>query len=78
MRSKNPSNALSSLNGIEIVPKEINLPEPPSLRSTPQEAATTYHFDGRMPFSKPISEAERLGIPKALRSSPKSLEDSYY
>ena len=29
-------------------------------------------------ISKPISTAERLGIPKALRSSPKALEDPYY
>jgi len=29
-------------------------------------------------IAKPISEAERLGIPKALRSSPKALEDPYY
>ena len=29
-------------------------------------------------IAKPISTAERLGIPKALRSSPKALEDPYY
>ena len=29
-------------------------------------------------MAKPISEAERLGIPKALRSNPKALEDPYY
>lgn len=29
-------------------------------------------------IAKPISEAERLGIPKALRSNPKALEDPYY
>lgn len=28
--------------------------------------------------SKPITEAEKLGIPKALRSNPKALEDPYY
>jgi len=50
----------------------------PQSTISPQEAATTYHFDGRIPLSKPIREAERLGIPKALRSSPKALEDPYY
>ena len=29
-------------------------------------------------ISKPMSEAERLGIPKGMRSSKKSLEDPYY
>ena len=34
----------------------------------PQTAATTYHFDGRVPMSKSISEAEKLGIPKGERN----------
>ena len=29
--------------------------------TSPQEAATTYHFDGRMPLTKPISFEEKLG-----------------
>jgi hypothetical protein len=29
-------------------------------------------------MSKPLSEAERLGIPKSIRSDPRALEDSYY
>lgn len=28
--------------------------------------------------SRPISEAEKLGIPKSMRSNPKALEDPYY
>ena len=31
-----------------------------------------------IPGSRPISEAERLGIPKGERSNPKALEDPYY
>jgi hypothetical protein len=50
----------------------------PQTTVSPQEAATTYHFDGRMPLTRPISEAEGLGVPKALRSSSKALEDPYY
>ena len=30
------------------------------------------------PLSRPISEAERLGIPKGERSNPKALEDPQY
>ena len=31
-----------------------------------------------IPGSRPISDAERLGIPKSMRSNPKALEDPYY
>lgn len=34
----------------------------------PQTAATTYHFDGRIPMSRPISEAELKGRPKQFRN----------
>lgn len=36
--------------------------------TSPQEAATTYHFDGRMPLTRPISEAELKGWPKQFRN----------
>lgn len=40
---------------------------------------STNHFGPRVkPLSKPISEAERLGIPKGERSNPKALEDPQY
>lgn len=37
-------------------------------RGSAQEAATTYHFDGRMPLSRPISEAELKGWTKQFRN----------
>ena len=44
-----------------------------------QDFTSTYHLDPRVKLlSRPISEAERLGIPKGERSNPKSLEDPYY
>ena len=49
-----------------------------SSSKTQPEAATTFHLDGSMPMSRPISEAERLGIPKGERSNSKALEDPYY
>lgn len=46
---------------------------------SPQEATTTYHLkDLSLPGSRSITEAEKLGIPKGLRSNPKALEDPYY
>lgn len=39
----------------------------PQSTVSPQEAATTYHFDGRMPLSKSIGIAEKAGIPKGDR-----------
>ena len=53
---------------IEFVPRVID----------PQTVVTTYHFDGRMPMRKHISESEKLGIPKGERFNPKALEDPYY
>ena len=45
----------------------------------PQKPVSTVHFDPRVkPTSRPISEAERLGIPKGERSNPKALEDPQY
>ena len=45
----------------------------------PQKSISTVQFDPRVkPISRPISEAERLGIPKSMRSNPKALEDPYY
>ena len=51
--------------GLEIL--SINMPSSLTLVSNPK-AATTYHFDGRMPMSRPISAAEKLGIPKGERN----------
>ena len=45
---------------------------------TKPKYVSTYHFDPRVKQFRPISEAEKLGIPKYLRSNPKSLEDPYY
>lgn len=45
----------------------------------PQPSATTYEVRSlRVPKNRPITEAERLGIPKGERSNPKALEDPYY
>ena len=35
---------------------------------SPQEVATTYHFDSVIPGSRPISIAEKSGVPKAIRN----------
>ena len=51
----------------------------PKLTPDYTQIATTYHFDPRVKVgSRPISIAERLGIPKGERSNPKALEDPYY
>lgn len=62
--------------GLEIL--SFNKPSLLKPIVSPQEAAATYHFNGRIPSSKPISMAEKLGIPKGERSNPKALEDPYY
>lgn len=44
-----------------------------------QDLTHMYHYDPRVKLlSKPISEAEKLGIPKSLRSDSRALEDPYY
>ena len=44
-----------------------------------KEITHAYHYDPRViPMSRPISEAERLGIPKGERSNPKALEYPQY
>lgn len=54
--------------GLEI----LSFNKPSSLKPivSPQEAATTYHFDGRMPLTKPISFEEKLGWTKGERNQP--------
>lgn len=79
--------SLSAIDkGIDMLRTELGNPDIPgrvSLFGTHYVPAIEfykypYHFDGRMPLSRPISEAEKLGIPKGERSNPKALEDPYY
>lgn len=64
---------ISKLEGFEYDPllgtfKRAKYIDPSISTIPPQEAATTYHFDGRMPLSRPISEAELKGWPKQFRN----------
>ena len=64
---------MSKLEGFEYDPllgtfKRARYTDPSTAIVSPQEAATTYHFDGRMPLSRPISEAELKGWPKQFRN----------
>jgi hypothetical protein len=78
--NKNKSFAIVDPNSIKLAHHRIYTPQS---TISPQEAATTYHFDGRMPLSRPISIAERLGIPKGDRGNltrfqKEALEDLEY
>lgn len=64
-----PTHVVSEIEGNKVIP----------FTPIPQKFVSTVHFDPRVKLlSRPISEAERLGIPKNMRSNLKALEDQYY
>jgi hypothetical protein len=63
--AENKSFAIVDPSSVKLSAHRIVIPKS---SVDPQTAATTYHFDGSMPLSRPISQAERLGVPKGERS----------
>ena len=58
--------SIALMNPNSYVFSKNRLPSPVII--DPQTAATTYHFDGRLPMSRPISEAELKGWSKQFRN----------